>query len=265
MKFIKESLQSILKLFGYKIAPLETASPFDEIYSKLFDNRRNGSIIIFDVGSHRGESIERFRKIFPGSIVHAFEPEKVNFSILEKKYREDQNIILNNCGVGNLNGSLTYHSFEKTDVGGFHQIDINDPWTKIRSLQHGTTPQSFETSSYDVPVIKLDNYVNKYGPKHIHLLKIDTQGFEDEVLKGCSDTLKDNIIDFIELEIIIKGPYKKTLHFKDIENILSPLGYSLYGIKNGSSYYHSPILQFDILFAKADCYLEGDYIKQIQN
>ena len=61
----------------------------------------------------------------------------------------------------------------------------------------------------------------------INLLKTDTQETEDEVLKGCVNALKVNIIDYVELELIIKGPYNKTLSFKDIENILNPF-YNFY-------------------------------------
>ncbi len=151
------------------------------------------------------------------------------------------------------------YSYKKTDVGSFLQVNINDPWTKIRSKQHDTTADEFEIDSYDVPIVKLDDYIDEKSIKRINLLKIDTQGTEDEVLKGCVNALKANIIDYVELELIIKGPYNKTLSFKDIENILNPFEYKLYGIKAGSNYYDMPILQFDLLFARKDCYIPGKY------
>ena len=46
----------------------------------------------------------------------------------------------------------------------------------------------------------------------INLLKIDTQGFEDKVLLGSTDKLKNNKIDIIELELVI-GFAKKILLF----------------------------------------------------
>ena len=54
--------------------------------------------IIFDVGAHNGETIQRFNKIFKSPIFHCFEPQKDCFENL-KKFKS-KNVFLNNFALG---------------------------------------------------------------------------------------------------------------------------------------------------------------------
>jgi FkbM family methyltransferase len=260
---IKSAVRNIVRKFGYDIVYLKPKHDFDNLYVKLFC-KFSKTTTILDVGSHRGESIDRFKRVFPSLSIHGFEPQSDNFQFLTNKYRGDDSVILNNCGVGEEAGELEFHSFKKTDVGSFVGIDPDSAWAKVRSKEFDTVPTEFETGTNKVPVQSIDEYVKATGLKQINLLKIDTQGFEDDVLKGCKDSLSNNVIDFIELELIITGPYQKKLMFKDIESLFEPYGYKMYGIQSGSNYYDSPILQFDLLFARKGCYIEGDYMKVVK-
>ena len=86
----------------------------------------------------------------------------------------------------------------------------------------------------------LDEYVNKNNISKIHLLKIDTQGFEDKVLAGAQETLEKNLIDVIELEIQLGKMYEKTSSFNEIENLIYPYGYKFIAIWYDPYAYHSP-------------------------
>ena len=68
---MKKIIKKILENFGFEIKKLDRKKlNFDDIYKKFFDD----NLIIFDVGANKGQSIERFKKIFPKSTIHAFEP-----------------------------------------------------------------------------------------------------------------------------------------------------------------------------------------------
>lgn len=259
-------MRKIAAKLGFGSEPTAWAPPppaFDEVYRYLLASNDSQRIII-DVGSHHGESIRRFRELMPNCVIHSFEPDSDNFEILQKKYGNDSSIFLNNCGIGDEVGSLTFHRYAKSDVSSFVEIDKDNIWTKIRSAQTGTNPDAFETKTYEVPVTTLDRYMEEQNIHHIDLLKMDTQGFEDKALKGGAAALKDKKIDYIELELIVKSPYKKALLFRDIENLLDPEGYKMYGIGQGSNYFKTSILQFDLLYARSECYREGPYKSQIE-
>ena len=59
---------------------------------------------IIDCGSNIGISILNFKKIFPTSIIKAFEPDPVTFSILEKNIRENNlsNVSLYNYALSDI-------------------------------------------------------------------------------------------------------------------------------------------------------------------
>ena len=52
-------------------------------YLRKFIKLRSGRII-FDIGANEGQSIERFKSLFPDSIIHSFEPDINLYSILKK-------------------------------------------------------------------------------------------------------------------------------------------------------------------------------------
>ena len=69
------------------------------------------------------------------------------------------------------------------------------------------------------------NSINK-----VNLLKIDTQGFEPEVLDGLGKRLAD--IDVVITELMFYDYYNRSLSFSDIERYLLPLGFQLYDISH---------------------------------
>ena len=204
--------------------------------------------VILDVGAHRGESIERFRKLFPQSTVHAFEPDQDNFEVLSHKWAEKGETLLNNVGVSGSKGTLTFHRNLKSNTSGFHAVNTESDWAKNRSARHNVSPEEYTAKSYDVPVIDLDSYIEEHKLSRINLLKIDTQGHEDEVLAGAQKALEAGVIDVIETELIVGDSYVKSLRFYDLEKILLPLGYKFYGIDNSGDLLTTPELCFNILY-----------------
>ena len=70
-----------------------------------------------------------------------------------------------------------------------------------------------------------------YSKEKNYYLKIDTQGFEKEVIKGASNSLK--YIKGIQLEMSLNPLYEKALDFQDMYNFIKAEGFELYSIENG--------------------------------
>jgi FkbM family methyltransferase len=226
-------------------------SQFDTILLYLLKTNlqnTNTAPVIFDVGAHYGESIERFRNLFTESIIHSFEADADNYKILKKNWGNKGDITLNNLGVSRAKGALLFHRNIKHNTSGFHAVNMESEWVKNRSARFDVSPDQFTEKSYEVPIIDLDSYVKEFEIPHIHLLKIDTQGHEDEVLAGCEDTLKKGMIDVIETELIVGNPYIKSLQFYDIEKTLIPLGFRFYGIDKGGDLLQKPSLGFNVIY-----------------
>jgi hypothetical protein len=92
--------------------------------------------------------------------------------------------------------------------------------------------------------------------KKIDLLKIDTQGSELDIIKGCGNYLKKILI--IEIELIFNDIYNKNT-ISEIEKILSKFGLIIWDIPNIVKFPRSDIDRIyfaDILFVNTkliDC------------
>lgn len=72
--------------------------------------------------------------------------------------------------------------------------------------------------------------MNQNNVENVHILKIDTQGFEPEVLEGLGKRLPD--IDVVITELMFYDYYNRSLSFSDIEKYLLPSGFQLYDISH---------------------------------
>lgn len=219
---------------------------FNEVLSHLVG--RVDAPVILDVGAHRGESISRFRGLFSNAHVHAFEPDQDNFEMLNKTWGAKPDVFLNNAGVSAEKGSLRFHRNLKSNTSGFHAVNQNSEWAKMRSEKQNVSPEEYTAKSYDVPVVDLDSYIKDKKIERVHLLKIDTQGHEDEVLRGAVKALKAGLVDVIETELIVGDAYHKSLTFSDIEALLHPYGYRFYGIDTADDLFHTPWMSVNLIY-----------------
>lgn len=150
---------------------------------------------IFDVGSNQGQYLNLlFKFISKNSIeVHCFEPSSFTFKILKLKSdnleKQDGQIVkLNNIALGNESNELTL--FYDKPGSGLASL------TK-RRLDHFDI---IFNNSESVRVDTLDNYCNKQGIEQIHLLKLDVEGHEIDVLAGASHMFNQQSICMVTFE-----------------------------------------------------------------
>ena len=235
MKYIKNTgikfkklIKKIFNKLGFNITKIN-----NEICSINFDDLLKEKIIsnpiIFDVGGNRGQSIERFKKIFKNPIIHSFEPIKSEYDFMNKKFLGDKNVFLNNFALGDKIEEKDFNITAKTANSSFNQINPDGEWIKVRSNQYKTTIEGYVTSRQKVKIYTLDQYCLDKKITGIDLLKIDTQGYEDKVLQGSTDELKKNI-KVIKTEIMFDNVYSKYFSFSDIEKYVLPNDFRMIGI-----------------------------------
>ena len=241
---MKRLLKQILKFFGLNITRVNkelSNLTFDEIYLNFL--KSNDSPIIFDVGANEGQSINRFKKIYRNSTIHSFEPSKKIYAKLSKNYENEQNVYLNNFGLGNEIGFKEFNLARQSGASSFHKLNSNSKWLKKRSKQFNTSEDNF-TEIETVKITTLDEYCSKNKIQKIDILKIDTQGYEDEVLKGALNTIKEGKISAIEFEIILDDVYKKKFSFFDLEKIFINYNFRLCGVDFANNNLFSGIVFF---------------------
>ena len=224
-------------------------------FEDLLKDKINKNPIIFDIGGNQGQSIERYLKIFNKPIIHSFEPIKSEFNIMYKKFKNHNNIHLNNFALGDKNEKKEFNITAKTSTSSFNKIKIGTDWLKTRSKQSNTSQENYVTSIEEVNVIKLDDYFKDNKINHIDLMKIDTQGYEDKVLEGSINAIKKNKIKAIVTEIIFDNTYEKYFSFSDIEKFIVPNNFRLVGIDLPNNCLYSSIVFFaDVYYFNKDYY-----------
>tara|TARA_Y100000816_G_scaffold287415_1_gene270101 strand:- start:1025 stop:1777 length:753 start_codon:yes stop_codon:yes gene_type:complete len=214
----------------------------EKILSFLIKNQKP---VIFDIGANIGQSIEKYRKLFSKSIIYSFEPSPEIYKILKKKFIDNEEIYIINQAIGSEESEQEFFINERSHNSGFFK------------LEDGFKPKNFpdEKMKY-INTIKIkkntiDNFVDENSISRIDILKIDTEGFEEEVLKGARKSFSSKIINFIELELIIGNVYKnKSFSFYDLESKINSFGFKLYSISKSGNLFQSKYLTLNLLYKR---------------
>lgn len=226
---IKKAIKKIVHSFGYDIKKINNKF-YDISFEEILKNNLPNSPIIFDIGANKGQSIEKFLKIFENPQIHSFEPIKDEIDILKKKYKDNKNIHLNDFALGEKNELKNFNITAKSDNSSFNKINLNTDWVKVRSKQNNTNVNNYVEKIEKVKVITLDDYVKSQKIDDIDLVKMDTQGYEDKILEGSLETIKKNKISIIQTEMMFDDNYNKYLNFIDIEKYIIPYNFRIVGI-----------------------------------
>jgi len=251
--FFKKTINNFLSRFGYIIT--KNKEQFVNI-NNLFKIIIDYNPIIFDVGANKGQSIRRFKSIYPNCFIHCFEPVEKEVKILKNLYKSDESIILNNVALGDQKEKKKFNFNIVSGNSSFNSVIQNTTWIKKRSNDAKINPKNYTIETRDVDIIKLDDYTSENNIKGIDILKIDTQGYESRVLAGGTNLLKRNSIKVIKLELIFSEVYENTLNIYDVEKYLIPNGFKLFAISNGGNLYSDDIFVVDLIYVSNEIYLK---------
>lgn len=226
---MKNLIKKIINNFGYDLKKLNSESKILNSDDLLRD-KINKDPIIFDIGANKGQSIDRFIKIFNNPTIHSFEPIKSEYELMKKKFNNFENIILNNHAMGEIQDIREFNITAKSANSSFNKHNEDSDWIKVRSKQHKMSTTDYIQEKVNVQINTVDNYVNENKISKIDLLKIDTEGYEDKVLEGSLESLKSNKISAIATEIILDNVYDKYFNFSDIEKYIVPNNFRLVGL-----------------------------------
>ena len=194
--------------------------------------------IIFDVGSYDGRSIDNFLDIDANVIVHAFEPNPKLFSVLLSKYKHNKKVILNQIAISDVNSYKNFYVNSFQETSSLKNLNVN------RHRQD----KNYTSKIIKVKCITIQSYMNKNNIKIIDLLKLDTQGNENLILKGARILLSKGRIKYIKLELIFEDYYTEQSQFSDIENNFLKKNYKLISLEDLKYSSDSKILQLDAIY-----------------
>lgn len=217
-KYVKgRSKEFIERAFGIKIYRSRRTKHADADISRL--RSWSPGDVIFDVGANDGRSISRLRNHIPEPEIYAFEPVSSAFETLVQRTEDLDNVHCFRLAMGAESGQKEIYVNEISAMSSFHPEwgdSIGPDWATA-------------TEREKVEVATVDEVMADQGVDFVHLLKIDTEGHDLEVLKGAQAALASSRIAIIQVEIRFDMPGLDLHHFR---RFLEPTGYHLYGLYN---------------------------------
>lgn len=172
--------------FQQWLLPNKTTNYQDKPYFTSIDHCKNLNLAI-DIGANIGMMTRRYAGVFKNVI--AFEPVDINYQCLKDNTDDLDNVTAYDVGIGNEEKIIDIHNNEDyVNSGGWSIVDFNN-----NEWQHYN--KEIKLLSQSITVKTLDSYNLK--PDYI---KIDTQNYELEVLKGAEKTIRENK-PIIQLEV----------------------------------------------------------------
>lgn len=173
--------------------------------------------IIFDVGANIGQSITLFKKMFPFSNIHAFEPSPICLDAL-MLMKDMPGVHIHPLGLGQNIGVCEMHQYELSVLNSLLPLEKNAVSNFSNVNQVGSVMVKIDT---------VDNMVKKLDIDRIDILKIDTQGFDLQVLHGAEQILSRGGINLVMVELNFVPLYKGQASSLNILSHMSHHGFRL--------------------------------------
>ena len=198
-------------------------------YSFLKKRINNDINIFIDIGAHHGDTISDFLEIFSINTIYAFEPSKENFNKLKVKKDEIEKsksvkIKIFPYGLGKKNDILPLNEIADGVSNTFNALNINSRYFKRKKFI--TTLfgiKKFIKNKVPTKVIRLKEFIEREKIDKIDFIKIDTEGFEFNILLGLENDIKK--VKFILFEHHYDNMIIKNYKFGDIHKLLKDNGF----------------------------------------
>jgi FkbM family methyltransferase len=237
---MRNILKHIAQQFGYDILRVPT-DPIARQQRDLFS--KYGINLVFDIGANVGQYATRLRQSgYKGRII-SFEPLPDEYDKIDRLSSADPKWIPVNTAIGNSIGRTSINVSQNS-----YSSSILD----ILPVHVESAPESTYTHRIEVPINTVDNVIDRYYFDGCGLyIKIDTQGFEMEVFKGCLKSL--NRIRGFQMELSLVPLYSGEMLMHDMVSVLRDHGFKLVLMEAGHrNYTTGELLQVEGYFYRPD-------------
>ena len=147
--------------------------------------------LAFDIGAHVGDRVASFRRL--RARVVAVEPQPALARVLRLLYGWKEGVTIEQVAVGQHEGKIEL----KLNLPNPTVASASDDFVKAAAGAPGWEAQRW-TRTVEVPLTTLDLLIARHGlPRFV---KIDVEGFEDEVLAGLSHPLPALSLEFTTIQ-----------------------------------------------------------------
>ncbi|MBR0959032.1 FkbM family methyltransferase [Bradyrhizobium japonicum] len=235
---VKDRLKSFVRSAGYEIR---------RHHPNLAEFLQSRSVnLVLDVGANEGQFAQDLRlQGYTGRVV-SFEPVLDVFKRLEKRCEADQKWDCRNTALGDVNGVIQINVSKNTAMSSI----VNQTEIGRNSIYESEVVRIDE-----VEIATLDSIFEEFAGERV-FLKVDTQGFEQSVLRGAANSLHSLL--GVQLELPLVHLYEDTWKFDEALRFMREAGFTLSQLRPVTYYSQDPasLLEVDCLFRRTD-YADG--------
>ena len=147
---------------------------YEKINKDIIEPFLNDESVFFDIGANIGLFSFYFKLKNPNLAIHAFEPELLNSSCLEKSKEsfKFKNFHINKVGLSDQAGEATLF-IDPINMGG----------ATLENDERDRHPLTIQ-------IITLDEYVEQNNISRMDVIKIDVEGLEEKIIIGGLNSIR---------------------------------------------------------------------------
>jgi FkbM family methyltransferase len=234
---VRQFVRRPLRKLGYDFRKItEKPELIDFLQSRSVD-------LVLDVGANSGQFARLMRdRGYAGEII-SYEPVSEVFEMLMSHAAADRKWQVHNIALGSNPGTAVINVSSRTEFSSIKSvsraaIDFDEFAKPVRQEE--------------VRVETIDNLWNPEWERRNVFLKVDTQGYEQQILAGATNTLSK--LTGVQLELPVVRLYEGIWHLDEAIHFMRTAGFVPAQINAGN--YHlsdtSSVLEVDCIFRKFD-------------
>ena len=197
---------------------------------------------VLDVGANLGQFGDFVRrKLAFGGTIHSFEPVEQLAQKLRRKSSQDIAWTIHQMALGSRQEEIDINVTESPGLSSFlspTSAAVKDLWNHSAIVERQR-----------VAIDTLDNFVRRLDGGVLPgstFLKIDTQGYDLEVLKGAGRTLEQ--VRAVQLEASVRPIYEGMPGFREVLDYLMSRGFALSAMFSVNQDQSQRLIEFDCVF-----------------
>lgn len=255
----REGIRYILKKNGYEmfyqghnpdLADDRVNDFARKMHLKYILNYMNINLVL-DVGANQGQYASELRSLgYDGHII-SFEPVSETYSLLEQTARGDSKWKTYKIGLGAENKTTEINVFPLSVMNSMLSEDAHN--MRDLFIQNSVSEEACKSSGKEsIELRRLDDIfgqITEYlGDECRLFIKLDTQGFDLEVLKGGQLTFQESLA--IQSEISFIPIYVCMPNYKESIQAFESAGFGITGLFWVSRYNDLAASEFDCFMSK---------------
>ena len=220
LKSAKNRIRSLLNRCGYTVVKNDyncsSLTRLDFVLKQAL-GKDGTSLVLFDVGANIGLTTIHFRSLFPQARIYCFEAVPDTCLSLASNLNQMEHVSWYNLGLGSSEQVCRVYLRE------------DNQWNSLVPAINEYLGQD-DGAAVDVVVTTIDRFMAKYAIDRIDLLKIDTEGYEMEVLKGAKGAFDRGVVQAVLLEVGFDRTQLQHSYYLDLFRYLDECGFRFQGL-----------------------------------